>query len=515
MRESSLATMETYLTAGIALYAVQGLLLWAVSTAVYRHYFHPLAHIPGPPVAGVTRLYIWYWNVIRDGHLYRQLEDLHAQYGPVVRIGPNEVHLSDPDNYDKVYSVGGPFYKDPVFYGALRAPCMFTAISNEEHRQRRAPLNHFFSRRAVLDLEDIAQQKAQKLLHRVRESLNAGTPADLRAGLRAVSIDVLTEYAFADCWDHLGAPDFNQWFSEAVRDTGLMWWIFQQFPFVLTMMQAIPDNYARKMSPAMNGWIDCIVRTRDYISLVQKNFAAGIKPQRRTIFHELLDPTTADEETPIPPTLESLSGEALSFFTAAADTTGNALETAAYHVVSNPSVYRTLVEELRTAFPDPSAQLDFITFEKLPFFTGVIREGQRLSYGVISRLPRVAPEGGATFNGYHVPSGTTVSMSSWMMHRNEEAFPSPDVFDPTRWTNPRTLRAREKCLVGFSRGSRACIGQNLALCELYVTLGTLFRHFDNLEPFEVGTEDMTYVDYFSAFHPKGSRAFRVVAKGET
>ncbi len=29
----------------------------------------------------------------------------------------------------------------------------------------------------------------------------------------------------------------------------------------------------------------------------------------------------------------------------------------------------------------------------------------RLSYGVVSRLPRVTPEGGATFNGYFVPEG--------------------------------------------------------------------------------------------------------------
>lgn len=107
-------------------------------------------------------------------------------------------------------------------------------------------------------------------------------------------------------------------------------------------------------------------------------------------------------------------------------------------------------------------------------------------------------------------------MSSWMMHRNQEAFPFPDIFDPTRWTDQdqAVVHAREKCLVPFSRGSRMCIGQNLALCELYVTLGTLFRRFDNLAAFDVGPEDMTYTDCFTAFHPKSSRAFKVVLKGD-
>jgi len=191
---------------------------------------------------------------------------------------------------------------------------------------------------------------------------------------------VLTEYAFADCWDHLAAPDFNAWFSDAVRDTGVMWSNFQQFPPLLAALQALPDDFARKMSPAMNGWIDCTVRTREYIITVQRNFAAGIKPERRTIFHELLDPTTTEEETPIPPTLESLSGEALSFCTTAADTTRNALETSAYYVVSNPHIYHALVQELRQAFPDLSSELDYITLEKLPYLTGVVKEGQRCAF---------------------------------------------------------------------------------------------------------------------------------------
>jgi hypothetical protein len=240
-------------------YVAQVLLFWIVSNVVYRRFFHPLAKIPGPFFPAVTRLYIWYWNVIKDGHFYRKIEELHARYGPVVRIAPNEIHLADPDNYDKIYNMGGRFYKDPLFYDALGVPVMFTAISNDEHRRRRAPLNHFFSRRAVLNLEDIVQEKVGKLCRRVRESLIAGKSSDLRSGLRAVSIDVLTEYAFADCWSHLDAPDFNAWFSEAVRDTGVMWWTFQQFPVLLKPMQSMPEDFARKMSPAMNGWMDCIV----------------------------------------------------------------------------------------------------------------------------------------------------------------------------------------------------------------------------------------------------------------
>jgi cytochrome P450 len=295
--------------------------------------------------------------------------------------------------------VGGKFYKDPLFYGTLGVQVMFTAISNDEHRRRRAPLNHFFSRRAVLELEDIVQEKVQKLCRRVQEALGAAKPIDLRAGTRAVSIDVITEYAFDNCWDHLDDDNFGSWYSEAVRDTTTVWWTFQPLPVLLRLMHALPEDFARKMSPAMNGWIDSVVvrnlipssivrepplranrlkqRTREYVMEVYKQFEAGIKPKRRTIFHELLDPATVDEETWDRPSVESLSGEALSICTAAAETAGNAMETAAYHVVTNQHIYDALKKELRDAFPDPNADLDFTTLEKLPYLTGVVKEGQR------------------------------------------------------------------------------------------------------------------------------------------
>ncbi|KAK0639484.1 cytochrome P450 [Cercophora newfieldiana] len=484
--------------------------LWTASIVIYRIYFHPLSSIPGPPLAAATRLYAFYYNIIKGGTFYLEIERLHKIYGPVVRIAPNEVHLSDPSNYDKIYSIGGKFYKDSVFYsGTGDEYSAFATISNEDHRRRRAPLESFFSRRAVLDLEGVVRDKVAKLCALVQDGINkqqGRAVVDLHAALRAVSMDVITEYAFDSCWDQLDQKDLGEWFSEMGRNVGVSFWVFQQFPFLLGAMKALPVWVARRLGPAMSDMLDCQDRGRRLVEEISRNVEKGLKPRRRTIFHNLLDPEVKVSAAHPRPSVEHMVGEAFAILTAASDTTGNAMTVAAYHVITDPKVYGKLKAELAEV---DDGEMSFTRLERLPYLTGVVKEGLRLAYGVIGRLPRVVPQGGATFNGFHLPEGTVVGMSSYLMHRNPDAFPNPALFEPERWinTDPEASRAMKACLVPFSRGSRGCIGQNLAMCEMYLALGTLFRRIPNLAAQDVG--ELTYVDYFTAHHGEERQKLKV------
>jgi hypothetical protein len=44
---------------------------------------------------------------------------------------------------------------------------------------------------------------------------------------------------------------------------------------------------------------------------------------------------------------------------------------------------------------------------------------------------------------------------------------------------------------------------------MYVTLGTLFRRFQNLKAEPLGVEDLDYEDYFAQFRPITARKFGV------
>lgn len=70
---------------------------YALLFRLIRYYYSPLVKqgIPGPRLAAFTS-----WYRALHIHLFHRFQEhlcaLHAQYGPVVQISPNEISVSDP-----------------------------------------------------------------------------------------------------------------------------------------------------------------------------------------------------------------------------------------------------------------------------------------------------------------------------------------------------------------------------------------------------------------------------------
>jgi hypothetical protein len=73
---------------------------------VYRSDLRPL---PGPKWAPFTPLYRVYrlWS----GQAPAVYLELHKQYGPIVRTGPNTVSIADPTTISTIYGISSNFLK--------------------------------------------------------------------------------------------------------------------------------------------------------------------------------------------------------------------------------------------------------------------------------------------------------------------------------------------------------------------------------------------------------------------
>lgn len=100
--------------------------------------------------------------------------------------------------------------------------------------------------------------------------------------------------------------------------------------------------------------------------------------------------------------------------------------------------------------------LPLSTLEQLPFLTGVVREGLRLSPGLATRLARVAPDRDLFYYQWRIPAGTPVGMTVLLMHLNEAVYPQPKTFNPVRWSDE--AKRSDKTFAPFSRGTRICLG---------------------------------------------------------
>lgn len=159
--------------------------------------------------------------------------------------------------------------------------------------------------------------------------------------------------------------------------------------------------------------------------------------------------------------------------------------------------------------------------QELPILDAIITEALRLHPAAPASLPRRTPDGGRTLDGYFVPQDvrlpiaaarilikhlqTVVSMQCYTTQRDGDVFQSPDSFVPERWLQSDKVTDQMRELhMPFSKGSRACLGKNLAMMELKLTAAALLKSFV-VKSGPTTTEDsMAMKDHFLVL-PKGGR----------
>lgn len=183
-----------------------------------------------------------------------------------------------------------------------------------------------------------------------------------------------------------------------------------------------------------------------------------------------------------------------------------------------------LTKEFTTAIPDASSSPSLALLENLPYLGACIQESIRLGYGASGRLTIIAPDEAMVLKSqskgkeWTVPPGTPISMTILLLHHDERIFHSSHTFRPERWLeNPRL----DKYLYSFGKGTRQCVGINLAYAELALTLAKIFRRYGSrecrfegdagvLELWETEERDVLCVaDMFVPKVWKGSKGVRV------
>ncbi|KAH9882455.1 hypothetical protein J1614_000691 [Plenodomus biglobosus] len=497
--------------------------VWVVLKALQALYnvspLHPLSGLPGPKLAAATYLPEFYHDVVRFGGYTKEIRKLHERYGPIVRISPNEVHCNDVSFADEIYSVGGRKRDKPLHQinGSALGQAGFGTVDHDLHRLRRIPLAKFFSRAMIFQLEPEIHGLVQKLCDKLLAQAGDGNAFDITMAYSCFTSDTISGYCFGESFGLLDQKGWYPNFREPTLSILRPVFIFRFFPW--TKASAGLGKYIVDYMPKD---VALLVRTLQ-IDLPNRVFKAkadldaGIEYDRPTIFGSLLrsDLGLLDKEP------QRLADEAAAVIGAGTETTSWALSVITYYLLTTPAILQKLTCELQTVVDDSRQLPSWPVLETLPYLGAVIQEGLRLSYGVSSRTARIPTEENLLYRGewnkrsveYVLPRGYAVGMSAFITHHDEKIFPYSNSFIPERWLDENNHRRKdvEKGMLAFSKGSRSCLGMNLALCELHLCLAALvLRVIPQMRLSDTSEDDVRY--HHDMFVPctKENRGVRVV-----
>lgn len=142
---------------------------------------------------------------------------------------------------------------------------------------------------------------------------------------------------------------------------------------------------------------------------------------------------------------------------------------------------------------------------------------------VSGRQQRVAPTEDLVYlhpetrTAYKLLKGTTLSMNPVLLSRLPSLYPNPSEFRPERFIENPGLK---KWSLTFSRGTRICLGMQLAYQEMYIILAGIFSKYDvggngkRLQLYGTDRGDVEIVrDLVTENVRDGSLGVRVVVKG--
>ncbi|GAP86638.2 putative cytochrome P450 [Rosellinia necatrix] len=422
--------------------------------------------------------------------------------GPVVRVTPTRVHISDPKYFHEIYGITGAnkYLKDPGFFstggGIKHSVIMLT--DPEAHRIRRKTIQNLFSPKGMQELSPRVEEVVKGGLEKLRISYKEGKPIDMNRIFKGVTADTIMQLMFGKTLGLIDSPEEEPEFVKIMRMFAQNFSWQKHFPIVNTISVLIPQSWADYLVP---GYARFRKQCGKWLDEVTDRHKQGIYTDdygRATIFDFLLRPNA--EKGQLELSRDVLIDEAFAFFFAGTDTTSYALSMGSYYLMSNPSKLEKLRKELSDVPTNADGLLQYNDIRNLPYFSATIKEILRLACPVPGITPRVVPEEGMDVAGQYLPKGTIISLSMRMVHFNDSTYSDPYEFIPERWLGS-TGKELDKWFVTFSKGPRMCLGLNMAYLEIYLCLANFFNQF-NFELHKTDENTAMWVDMGAAAKSK-------------
>ena len=430
-----------------------------LSMGIYRAFFHRLRSVPGPFLARLSNF--WFVSKTSDGTAYLQVRKLHQQYGDIVRIGPNEVSIADPEIVMVVHSVKSRCRKSDWYDQSHPMTTLQQMRDRKMHARRRRVWDEAFTAKSLRAYEGNISKHADLLVSKLAEQKSKAVNAS--DWMMYYTWDVMGQLAFSKSFGNVAAGQPHHAIHGMHAAMGLMTWMSHLIWVIQITNKFLPMSVNPTL--AFSNYCGSCVRERK-----------KIEPETPDVFHHLLkgeaffdDPKAEDD---------LLTGDSRLVVVAGSDTTATTLAFALYHLVQTPELVTRLREELAAnSFIAPD-QIEPYTIAHLAYLNALINETLRLHPPVPSGVFRDTSPEGLRWGDHFVPGDVTIITPQYAIQTSEKAFTEPMSFVPERWTTRPEMILNKNAFFPFLTGTYGCVGKQVALMELRTVLAKLVLAFE-------------------------------------
>lgn len=464
----------------------------------YLTTFRSLRLIPGPFVAAISNTWLAYHS--RHGQRYTAIHSAHLKHGTIVRIGYNHISIASEQAISLIYAHGNGWLKSE-FYDAFVSgvPGVFNTRDRKQHARKRRVVAHAFSAGAVGRFEPYM---AENLEAWVRRLDGIAAEAEEEGGYRRVNMMPFCTYIAFDIIGHLA---FGKAFG--MVEKGKDECVSQRVDGSVTFIAGAETLNRRGEVSATLGWLPSLrpfagflpdpffrrglQSVRDLhgiaaLAVSQRLDAIKQGTAKESDRHDILGLLLrAKDSDGASMPYEEVVSEALTQLIAGSDTVSNTACAIIYWILAGEraapgSVLTRLQKELDIAIAGKEVIATHKQVKSLEFLMRCIDEGMRLHSTSALGLPRIVTSAeGISFGGHRFPMGTVLSVPSYTLHHDADIWGADvAIFNPDRWLPEHLTRRQKMAFNPFSHGPRACVGQNVAMMELQLIVGTFFRRYD-------------------------------------
>lgn len=169
-----------------------------LSLSIYRIYLHPISHIPGPVLPRLTSLWLWYHSYIGDEASI--IHALHARYGPLLRVTPNECDISDHEAIPAIYVTKGGFPKAACYsnFDIDGHKTIFSTTDMDYRAPRAKAVVPLFSTKSIRENEAALYGCVDRMVERMKEEKEGRGIVNVLNLTRSLAVDAVSTHLFRE-----------------------------------------------------------------------------------------------------------------------------------------------------------------------------------------------------------------------------------------------------------------------------------------------------------------------------